>query len=70
MSARSVWTQKDARHFALERDGLRVDLLYEGTGFQSGWAVYVGDRLIERCKEFMHARGVAITLAKPQAQAQ
>lgn len=61
--AAAEWTQKSARHYTLRRGSSTVELQYEDAGFASGWAVYVGDRLVERCPEFMQARGVALSLS-------
>ncbi|AWK85591.1 hypothetical protein [Azospirillum thermophilum] len=63
MSQKPTWTKENAHHYAVELAGRRVDLQYEQSGFQSGWAVYAGDRLIERCAELMQARGLALRLA-------
>ncbi|MGY0782273.1 hypothetical protein ACW7BC_30715 [Azospirillum argentinense] len=49
--------------YTVELDGRRVDLRYEASGFQSGWVVYAGDELVERCSELMQARGLALAIA-------
>ncbi|ALJ35633.1 hypothetical protein D9623_11635 [Azospirillum brasilense] len=59
----ATWTKEDSRTYAVELDGRRVDLRYEASGFQSGWAVYAGDELVERCSELMQARGLALAIA-------
>lgn len=63
MSGKPVWTKHNAHRYALDHAGRRVELHYEQAGFQSGWAVYAGDRLIERCAELMQARGLALQVA-------
>lgn len=63
MSEKIVWTKQSAHRYALDHAGRRVELQYEQAGFQSGWAVYAGDRLIERCAELMQARGLALRVA-------
>lgn len=63
MSERPTWTQQTSRHFEMRHAGRRVELRYEEAGFQSRWAVYLDSRLIDRCVEFMQARGVALRLA-------
>ncbi len=63
MSAKPIWTQENSYSYAVELGGRRVELQYEQAGFQSGWAVYAGDRLVERCAELMQARGLALALA-------
>jgi len=63
MSDRPTWTQRTSRHYEMRHGGHRVELRYEEAGFQSRWAVYLDSRLIDRCVEFMQARGVAHRLA-------
>ena len=63
MSQRPVWTQENPHHFALRHGEKRVDVRYVPAGFQSGWAVYVGSRMVRHCREFMQARGVALDVA-------
>ncbi|WP_029009748.1 hypothetical protein [Azospirillum halopraeferens] len=63
MSDTHTWTKESAHHFSLRHGGQRVDLRYEPAGFQSGWAVYDGPRLVDRRPEFMQARGVALKVA-------
>ncbi|MCW2236494.1 hypothetical protein [Azospirillum canadense] len=63
MSGKPTWTKENSHSYAVEHAGQRVDLRYEPAGFQSGWAVYAGDRLVERCAELMQARGLAMALA-------
>lgn len=65
MSEKPVWTQQTTRHYTLRQGDRTVDLHYEDAGFQSRWAVYVNDRLVERCAEFMQARGIALEVAAP-----
>lgn len=60
MTEKPVWTQQTSKHFTLERGDRKVSLHYEDAGFQSFWAVYDGDRLVDRVPEFMQARGVAL----------
>ena len=63
MTGKPVWKQESSHRYTLEHDGRSVELRYEPAGFQSGWAIYVGSRMIERCQEFMQARGVAMAVA-------
>lgn len=63
MSLKPTWTKENSLSYAVELEGRRVDLRYEASGFQSGWAVYAGEELIERCGELMEARGLAMALA-------
>ena len=63
MSSNPTWTKEDSLTYTVELDGRRVDLRYEASGFQSGWAVYAGNELVERCGELMQARGLAVALA-------
>lgn len=63
MSQKITWTQENSHHYAVEHDGRRVELQYEQAGFQSGWAVYADDTLVDRCAELMQARGVALAVA-------
>lgn len=63
MSSNPIWTKEDSLTYTVELDGRRVDLRYEASGFQSGWAVYAGNELVERCGELMQARGLAMVLA-------
>ncbi|KAA0683443.1 hypothetical protein [Roseomonas genomospecies 6] len=63
MSSNPIWTKEDSLTYTVELDGRRVDLRYEASGFQSGWAVYAGNKLVERCGELMQARGLAMALA-------
>lgn len=63
MSEKLIWTKENSLNYAVEHDGQRIDLRYEQAGFQSGWAVYAGGALVERCAELMEARGLAMTLA-------
>ena len=63
MTEKPIWTQESSRHYTLNVADRRVDLRYEPAGFQSGWVIYVGSRMIERCQEFMQARGVAMAVA-------
>lgn len=63
MSPKPTLTQENSHRYAVEHAGRRVALQYEPAGFQSGWAVYADDTLVERCPEFMQARGVALALA-------
>ncbi len=67
MSLNPTWTKEDSLTYAVELDGRRVDLRYEASGFQSGWAVYAGDELVERCSELMQARGLALAIASKGA---
>lgn len=64
MTEKPVWTQETTLHYTLRTGARRVDLRYEPAGFQSGWAVYVGSQLVDRCAEFMQARGVALQAAQ------
>jgi len=63
MTEKPIWTQESSRHYTLEVADQRVDVRYEAAGFQSAWAICVGSRVIERCQEFMQARGVALAVA-------
>jgi len=63
MSPKPVWMKENSHRFAVEHAGCRVALQYEPAGFQSGWAVYADDKLVERCDELMQARGLALALA-------
>lgn len=63
MIGKSVWTQESTRHYTLSLADRRVDVRYEAAGFQSVWAICVGNRVVDRCKEFMQARGLALAMA-------
>lgn len=63
MSPKPTWTKENSHRYAVEHAGRRVALQYEEAGFQSGWAVYAGETLVERCAELMQARGLAMALA-------
>ncbi len=63
MTEKPVWKQETSHHYTLNLPDQRVDVRYESAGFQSGWGIYIGSRMIERCQEFMQARGVALAVA-------
>ena len=63
MAEKPIWKQESSLHFTLKHAGQRVDVRYESAGFQSAWGIYVGSRMIERCTEFMQARGRALAVA-------
>ena len=67
MSDKHTWTKESSHHFSLHHGAHRVDVRYESAGFQSGWAVYDGPRLVDRLPEFMQARGVALEVATGRA---
>jgi len=67
MSMKPVWTKESPHRYAVEHSGRRVELQYEESGFQSGWAVYNGEILVRRCAELMQARGVAVAFAAGDA---
>jgi sRNA-binding protein len=62
MSSNPILKQEDAYLWTMKHGARSVDLRYEPAGFQSGWAVYAGGRLVERCAELMQARRVASAL--------
>ena len=59
----AVWKQISPRHFAMVGGGRRIELRYEGAGFQSGWGVYADGAFVHQRPGFMEARGLALTLA-------
>jgi len=67
MSNKPIWKQETSLHYSLQSDETHIDVRYEPAGFQSAWGVYVGSRMIDRCSEFMEARGVAIQAASRAA---
>lgn len=67
MSDKFTWTQESSHHFSLQGGSRRLDLRYEAAGFQSGWAVYDGSRLVDRRPEFMQARGLALEVVSGRA---
>ncbi|PWC31749.1 hypothetical protein [Azospirillum sp. TSO22-1] len=63
MPAKPVWTKISPRHFRVQNGSRRVDITYEGAGFQSAWSVYAGGKLVTRHPGFLDARGLALKLA-------
>lgn len=63
MAGKPVWTKISPRHFRVQSGGCRVDIQYEGAGFQSAWSVYAGGKLVNRHPGFLDARGLALRLA-------
>lgn len=63
MTEKPIWTQESSRHYTLNLADRRVEVRYEAAGFKSAWAIVVGSRVVERCQEFMQARGVALAVA-------
>ena len=63
MAAKPVWTKISPRHFTVQSGSRRVDIQYEGAGFQSAWSVYAGGKLVNRHPGFLDARGLALALA-------
>lgn len=63
MAKRAVWKQISPRHFTMVGGRRRIELRYEGAGFQSGWGVYADGAFVHRRTGFLEARGLALTLA-------
>jgi len=63
MATKPVWTKISPRHFRVQNGSCRVDIQYEGAGFQSAWGVYAGGKLVTRQPGFLDARGIALSLA-------
>ena len=63
MAGKPVWTKISPRHFRVQNGNRRVDIQYEGAGFQSAWGVYAGGKLVNRHPGFLDARGLALQLA-------
>ncbi|WP_207458595.1 hypothetical protein [Azospirillum sp. SYSU D00513] len=70
MSEHPIFKQQSSYHWTVEHQGRSAELHYEQAGFQSGWAVYSGNHLVERCAELMQARRVAAALVTRQAELQ
>ncbi|HYG90243.1 MAG TPA: hypothetical protein VD978_28755 [Azospirillum sp.] len=62
MAKKPVWKQITPRHYAVEGGGHRIELRYEGAGFQSAWGIYADGAFVHQRPGFMEARGVALTL--------
>ena len=70
MSEHPIFKQQSSYHWTVEHQGRSVELHYEQAGFQSGWAVYCENRLVERCTELMQARRAAAALVTGEAALQ
>ncbi|HYG91605.1 MAG TPA: hypothetical protein VD978_35750 [Azospirillum sp.] len=66
MAKKPVWKQISPRLFAMESGGRRIELRYEGTGFQGGWGVYADGAFVRQRPGFMEARRIALTLVGGQ----